>query len=195
VSGSEAEERIRGKAEALLRKAFPTARIIHELVLRQGGVRIDLAAVTPDRLICVEIKSERDVLTRLPAQVAAMRQVCDAWRVCVADKHVEKCRPLVGWIGLVSEAELDAPGYRLASLERDAMRGLCRAPDRLDMLWADELRRIAGGKGTRGHSTISATDSMTGAQVRRAVCSALRARQFPRSDPAIAWPETFGLAA
>ncbi len=185
---SQAEERIRLKCEALLRVAFPDARIVHELVLRQGGVRIDLAAVTPSRLVCIEIKSERDVLDRLPAQIAAMKLVCDTWRVATADKHVEKCRALVGWGRTLGESVLDLPGYALRDLERDAMHGLCNAPARLDMLWADELRLIAGAKGTRMASTIRASDSMTGQEVRRAVCAAVRARSFPRADPAIPVP-------
>jgi hypothetical protein len=182
---SEAEERIRLKCEALLRKAFPDARIVHELVLRQGGVRIDLAAVTPDRLVCVEVKSERDVLDRLPAQIAAMKLVCDAWRVATADKHLDKCRDIADWHRVIGETSLDAPGYGMRELPRDAMHGLCNAPARLDMLWANELRYIAGAKGPRMSSMIRASDSMTGAQIRRAVCAAIRARSFPRADPAI----------
>lgn len=185
MAGSAAEERIRVKAETCLRQIFPTARIIHELVLRQGGVRIDLAAVTHDRLICVEIKSERDVLTRLPEQVAAMKLVCDTFRVCVADRHIDKVRDIAGWTRSVSETELDTPAYRLMSLERDALEGVCNAPARLDMLWADELRLIAGAKGARWFCIRAASDSKTGGDIRRAVCAALRARAFPRADPAI----------
>lgn len=185
MAGSPAEERIRAKAEAVLRQTFPTARIIHELVLRQGGVRIDLAAVTRDRLICVEIKSERDVLTRLPEQVAAMKLVCDTWRVCCADKHIDKVREIAGWLAAVPESELDTPAYRLVSMERDSLQGVCNAPARLDMLWADELRWIAGTKGARWYCIRAASDAKTGGEVRRAVCAALRARSFPRADPAI----------
>lgn len=185
MAGSEAEERIRAKAEKVLREVFPTARIIHELVLQQGGVRIDLAAVTPDRLVCVEIKSERDVLTRLPDQVAAMKRVCDTWRVVCADKHIDKVREIAGWVESISETELDTPGYRTNHLERDAMKGVCNAPARLDMLWADELRWIAGGKGARWFCIRSASDAKTGSEIRRAVCAVLRARSFPRADPPI----------
>lgn len=88
MSGSVAEERIRAKTEALLRERFPTARIIHELVLEQGGVRLDLAAVTADQLVVAEIKSERDQLKRLPDQVkAALRVAQEVW-VVVAEKWV-----------------------------------------------------------------------------------------------------------
>lgn len=179
-----AEERIRLKAEAMLRGAFPDARVIHELVLRQGGCRIDLAAVTPDRLICVEVKSERDVLTRLPEQVEAMRRVSDAWCVVTAFKHMAPCREIAGWLHVAEEDGLD----RL-HLWRDALGGTCNAPARLDMLWADELRWVAGRKGARWPCITAASDSMTGAEVRRAVCAQLRARAFPRADAAVPlWP-------
>lgn len=177
---SVAEERIRAKAEAMLRGAFPDARIIHELVLRQGGCRIDLAAVTPDRLICVEVKSERDVLTRLPDQVEAMKRVSDAWCVVTAFKHMDPCRKIAGWLHVAEEDALD----RL-HLWRDAMAGTCNAPARLEMLWADELRWVARIKGARWACITAASDSMAGAEVRRAVCAQLRARAFPRADEAV----------
>lgn len=194
MSGSEAEERIRAKAEDALRQAFPEARIIHELVLRQGGVRIDLAAVTPSRLVCVEIKSERDVLDRLPRQIEAMKRVCDAWRVVVADKHVEKAREIGGWLGITPESEVDHQFYGLAALVRDSLKSLCNAPARLDMLWAEELRWVSGQRGSRVPCICAASDALTGAEVRRRVCAVLRAREFPRADPVIALPP-IGLAA
>lgn len=88
MAGSASEERIRDTVVASLRRTLPQARIIHELVLRQGsGPRLDLAAVTPDRIVLVEIKSERDVLKRLAHQVEASLQVTDDVRVVVAEKH------------------------------------------------------------------------------------------------------------
>lgn len=180
---SAAEERIRVKAEAMLRSAFPDARLVHELVLKQGGCRIDLAAITPDRLICVEVKSERDVLDRLPDQVEAMRRVCDAWCIATAAKHLDKCREIAGWLHAFEE-----DGLARVGLWRESLGGVCNAPARLDMLWADELRWVARIKAARWPCIIAASDSMTGAQVRRAVCGALRAREFPRADAAISLP-------
>jgi len=88
MAGSECEERIRSVVVDSLRRTMPTARIIHELMLRQGvGPRLDVAAVTPDRIVLVEIKSERDVLKRLQAQVEASLLVTNDVRVVVAEKH------------------------------------------------------------------------------------------------------------
>ena len=87
MAGSEAEERIRAKAEALLRAERPSARVIHELNTSSGGPRLDLAAVDIDRLTLAEIKSERDVLSRLPDQIRAAGKVSGDVRVFAAEKH------------------------------------------------------------------------------------------------------------
>ena len=68
---SEAEKRLRDKAEGLLREIYPDARIVHEFQV--GGARLDIAAITPDRIILVEIKSELDTLDRLPSQLRFAR--------------------------------------------------------------------------------------------------------------------------
>lgn len=184
MAGSEAEERIRVKAEAALREVWPSARIIHELVLRQGGCRIDLAAVTPDRLIAVEIKSERDVLTRLKEQAVQAREVSDAFCVVLAEKHWRKA-----WeehhVSILEAAKEDEIVLHLQRQQRTVLSATCNSPARLAMLWADELRWIAGAKGARQFCITAASDSKTGSEVRRSVCAALRARPFPRADPAI----------
>lgn len=183
-SGSDAEERIRLKAEAALRAAWPSARIIHELVLEQGGCRIDLAGVTADRIIAVEIKSERDVLTRLKAQVDAARKVADSISVIVASKYLDNAREIAGWLNVCAE---DDALTHLLRQQRGAYESCCNAPARLQMLWASELRAVAasGNKATRLFSIRKASDELTGAEVRRRVCAALRARYFPRADAPI----------
>jgi len=87
MAGSEAEERIRAKVEASLRREFPDARIVHEVNTSWGGVRMDLAAVRPNALTLVEIKSERDVLKRLPGQAAAALEITGDVRVYAAEQH------------------------------------------------------------------------------------------------------------
>lgn len=187
MRASEAEERIRMKAEAALRVAFPDARIIHELVVRQGSCRLDLAAVTEQRLILVEIKSEKDVLTRLEKQAKEARAVADGFKVCVADKHLDKAREITRWTDTCAEADIEREIVHGSYFQRQVMQGLCNAPARLDMLWANELRIVAqsGPKASRSASILRASDSLTGSEVRRRVCAALRAREFPRADAPI----------
>jgi hypothetical protein len=180
---SPAEERIRGKVETALRSAFPAARIVHELVVRQGSCRIDLAAITPTRLILVEVKSERDVLVRLERQYRQAREVADGFLVVTAAKHVEAAREVVGWSSAVDEDTLDR---ELAGFfHRRVLEATTNAPARLAMLWAGELRTVAetGRTAAREFSIRQAADGLTGVEVRRRVCAALRAREFPRADP------------
>ena len=73
-SSDEAE--IRDAVVARLRERRPNARIIHEInVSTFGPNRIDLIAVDVAEIIAVEIKSKKDKLDRLPAQIEAMKGV------------------------------------------------------------------------------------------------------------------------
>lgn len=87
MAASESEERIRAKVEAFLRAEFPDARIVHELKMAEGLVRLDMAAVRPSAITIVEIKSERDVLKRLKSQVVAALRITGDVRVYAAEKH------------------------------------------------------------------------------------------------------------
>lgn len=184
MSGSEAEERIRAKAEAALREVWPDARIVHELMLRQGGCRIDLAAITETRLIVVEIKSERDVLTRLKEQARQAAAVADGFSAALAEKYWRKAWE-DGHVSIIDAAKEDEITDNLRRNIRRVHAATTNSPARLNMLWASELRSIAGANGTRQTCILKASDELSGAEVRRRVCAALRARTFPRADPPI----------
>lgn len=71
---SSAEGEVRDAVVARLRERRPDARIIHEInVSTYGPNRIDVLAVSPTEIIAVEVKSAKDKLDRLPAQINAMR--------------------------------------------------------------------------------------------------------------------------
>lgn len=171
---SQAEEALRLKTEVALRKARPDARIIHELVLTQGGERIDLAAVWSDGMILAEIKSERDTLTRLPAQLrASLNLGCEVW-LALAEKWRDKIDSMQRshLYGdehkienrkngrLISTTYAENPDYNSqlwrAVICWETADGLAVPPHRrevyppadgaamLDMLWAEELRAISG---------------------------------------------------
>jgi len=78
-----------------LRRRWPTARIIHELPTRYSSNRIDLAAVTEDLIIGVEIKSSRDVIDRLEAQLRAFHPICHGLIVALAPVWNEQLPDLV----------------------------------------------------------------------------------------------------
>lgn len=87
-----------------LRARWPGARIIHELPLRYSTNRIDLAAVTPREIVSVEIKSGRDVVDRLEAQLRAFLPISSRvivalapkWNMALPDKKVEFTHPKMG---------------------------------------------------------------------------------------------------
>lgn len=191
MTGSEAEERLRATAEAAMRLARPKARIVHELQLQQGGVRIDLAAIDEDFLLVAEIKSERDTLARLRRQVErSLRCADEVWAV-VALKHAENAGTAFGARLFVEQT--DGTLFDKAWRWRRPSWPDPRA--RVEMLWAGELRdalsRHFGDAPLPGLSRLTRdamkrllVEHMTGREIRRAVCAALRARRFPRCDPA-----------
>jgi len=73
-----------------LRRRYPSARIIHELPLRYSTNRIDLAAVTENEIVSVEIKSSKDVMDRLEAQLRAFLPISSLVIVGLAPKWNEK---------------------------------------------------------------------------------------------------------
>lgn len=210
MAGSEAEERIRAKAEAMLRRNWPDARIIHELMMEQGGCRLDLAAVTTDLIALVEIKSERDVLHRLPDQIRAAVKVSKSVYIATAERHIEKIQVLdEPWVkGDGPHGNVKNPAYvkefcqciLMREVEDDLVpqyqyryqnpSRVLHSYDYLNMLWADELRRVCydsgvGQKATRGFCIARACEVLSGQEVRRRVCRELRSRPFPRADPPI----------
>lgn len=183
---SDAELRIRLKAENFLREHWPDARILHELDI--GGVRLDLAAVTEDRLILCEIKSEKDTLSRLQNQVEGAAYIGGPVLVFVAEKWmgsigtlpyrstvlVEKTDLFEGCIGTYTypittqhfSPENDGFNNR-------ALLGLLLKPELL------ALTKDIGGKASHNVHRLQniAHEELTGRAIRRGVMAALRARK------------------
>jgi hypothetical protein len=86
MAGSSAEREIRDAVVARLRKIFPDGRIVHELNTRgQGSSRIDVASITENKIIAVEIKSEKDKLDRLGHQIDDFSR-CSDWLIVAAHR-------------------------------------------------------------------------------------------------------------
>lgn len=95
---------LRNAMEAFLRERYPEARLVHEIVMGEGKVRADVAALCPDHLVAVEVKGAGDNTLRLLHQVA-MFQLCfpEVWMV-VAENHgadADLIRHLMPQIGLI----------------------------------------------------------------------------------------------
>jgi hypothetical protein len=208
MAGSAAEERLRALACATLRKRLPQARICHEInTAGNGSVRLDLAAVDPEHLVLVEIKSERDTLKRLDAQLAAAHAVADEVWLVVTIKHAEALQKMRRGAQtreqLVAQRDLRAQLYVTKVLIENTAgelqdfqgfygtgktRWCPRA--RFAMMWAEEMRaalRPWGMNGSMTPMTEFAVLHMTGTEIRKAQCAALRSRPFARADEPIAW--------
>ncbi|MBR1122151.1 hypothetical protein JQ628_11550 [Bradyrhizobium lablabi] len=178
---------MREHVEAWGRKRWPSARVFHELVA--GECRIDIAFICPNDLIGVEIKSSKDVLTRLDKQARVFRDCFPEFWVAIApkwkdspDKPYFHNEIVVGEEGIVpSQWHSIRPQRNKAPY--NAMLGL---------LWADEARAIAARKGclsgkrTPLHTVLPELAlRLTGAEILNEVCRELRGRstKFKADEP------------
>jgi hypothetical protein len=95
---------LRNKLESFCRERWPSARIVHELVMGEGRVRADVVALAPDYIAAFEVKGEYDETVRLLHQVG-MYQLCvpEVWMV-VGEKHsadARLIRHLLPCVGLI----------------------------------------------------------------------------------------------
>jgi hypothetical protein len=193
---------------AKLRAFWPEARIIHELPLRYSERRIDMAAVTPDEIVSVEIKSSRDVVDRLEAQLRGFAPISTALICALAPKWNEalpmirvaskkagvtafreprtEAREIISRIDARIETwTVDAAAGSVEGATYRPFRVATPWPARmLGILHVVELVEIAGRHGVwSGRKAIPHHDIvtrcaelMTGREVTRAVCRALRRR-------------------
>lgn len=203
---SAAEREIRDAAVARLHADLPSARVIHELVV--GSNRADLAAVTRDRIVLFEIKSERDTLNRLEKQMQAFGRAAHATVLVAHQRWFDHApchdgAPRMAWpaskrvgdaIWAYPEPELGSTvmafQYRW-TLPRPSLQQP-HAAAMLGLLWHAELmsecdrHRISCGPRTNMSSMIDQMAwLMTGREIAEAVCRQLRARPFPEADAPI----------
>ncbi len=84
----------------------PNTRVIEELGIWSGTVRIDVAVLNGE--FCgYEIKSDRDTLERLPYQVEIYSKVFDRLTLVVGSKHAKKAVEIVPkWWGITIAREV-----------------------------------------------------------------------------------------
>lgn len=206
---SAAEAEIRDAAIVRLRELMPGCRIIHEINCASFGPnRIDLLAVTPDRIAAIEIKSEKDKLDRLPAQISSMRGVAHHVIAALHEKfltpwheNLQRGHALPGFsepkeaLGAVVWAYPIRPRAGLLGEwplhNRWDKSKLLPPPDFIDLLWAAELRAIVRKHNlSRGASKLDMPQmvdllrwGLTGNVILAEVCAALRERDCTEADP------------
>lgn len=192
TSRSSEELAMRDHVEAWGRKRWPDARVFHELVVNE--CRVDIAFICPLDLIGVEIKSSKDVLTRLDKQARVFYNSLPEFWVAIAPKWVDSPdKPyfhneiVIGENGIVPQRWHSIRTQR-NSAPYNAMLGL---------LWADEARAIAARKGclsgkrTPLHTVIPELAlRLTGAEILGEVCRELRGRptKFKADEPVMLSP-------
>src|SRR5258708_31341172 len=95
----------------------PEARIVEEMGIWSGSVRIDLAVINGE-LNGYELKSDRDTLERLPLQAELYSRVFDYLVLVVGKSHIKKASASIpNWCGVTVAVEK----HGAISLERERM--------------------------------------------------------------------------
>ncbi|SDP39832.1 hypothetical protein SAMN04488061_2851 [Filomicrobium insigne] len=196
-----AEQEIRTAAEQLARRYWPSARIVHELNVENGISRADIAVITADRLILMELKSERDTLDRLPNQIEQFTKV--AHHVIVV-AHRKWCDS-AGWQTnnegqpFLPQAPIFRPSagatvweYSEGKCKGNAPHAGCSWPwtaRMLNLLWNSELQRVCyvlrvatTKRPTRGAMIDDLMRLCRAPELEQAVLAQLRTRQFATDD-------------
>ena len=131
---------IRKRLLSSLNKAHygePDTLIIEELGLCQGDARIDVAVINGS-MEGYEIKSERDVLKRLPGQVEIYNRILDTITIVASTRHIKKVRKIVPrWWG-ISEVVMKAEAIQIKDI-RDPKKNPKIDPKAVvQLLWRDE---------------------------------------------------------
>lgn len=199
---SSAEVEIREPVVERLRELLPGCRIVHEMCIAgQGSRRLDVAAITKTAIVGVEIKSEKDDLSRLREQWLAFTETCHHTIVVAHAKHFTDVRfygrvldhPLFNdWSHRDSVWHYPRHGAEW-SFDLTRLQRMQPKPSALlNALWGSELRVECERHGLSGAARRTCPEmirdmawNMTGRQVCEAACRQLRQHPFPEADPPI----------
>lgn len=188
------EGEIRDEVVAHLREQFPGARIIHEINHCGFGNRIDVLAVTETQIAAVEIKSKKDVLKRLPHQIEAMSQVTQNYYAALherfmVERHSRLYPPKEARGAIVWAAPKGRRHWPIRYPSQKKFQ--CLPPGALHMLWSAELKEILKhlclpySRTTMPEAVDLIRWNMTGENITREICAALRARDCVEADAPI----------
>lgn len=125
---------------------------VHEFSISNGFGYADVAVVNGE-LVGYEIKSDVDSLARLPRQVSTFSSVFDRmWLVTTARHEANATALIPKWWGVLVA---DGLCTRLSKKRAAKRNGNVNVPLVLDLLYRDDLSRLATDVGCRGHSRLS----------------------------------------
>ncbi len=133
-----------------LRTAFggdPTTLVVEELGICRGTVRADVAVVN-GALGAFEIKSDRDSLARLPAQLTAYCSVFDTITFVVAPRHLGNVEALVpAWCGIIQAEDRGRTHPELVCVRGPDLNSDVDPFALAQLLWRDEALQVLRASG------------------------------------------------
>ena len=119
----------------------PTVRIVEEMGVWSGTVRIDIAVINGE-LSGYEIKSDRDTLKRLPNQAEIYSRVFDRVDLVVGEKHFKKASTMIpAWWGITTATMVN--GTVQLTDERLSLQNPSRDPLLISqLLWKEEALAV-----------------------------------------------------
>ncbi len=119
-------------------RSDPGSLIVEELGLRHGKSRVDVAVVN-GRVDGYEIKSRKDTLARLPAQVETYSLILDRATLLCDGAHIDAAVPLLpDWWGIMSAKVGPRGGITFSTLRRAKQNPSVDAASVIKLLWRDE---------------------------------------------------------
>lgn len=116
----------------------PDTRILHELGLRHGAARIDIAVVN-GIVHGFELKSDLDNLRRLPNQIKVYSSVLDKVTLVVGSRHAKEAERMVPqWWGIKVAVVGARGGFDFADIRRAAKNPLQDTVAVCRLLWREE---------------------------------------------------------
>lgn len=137
---------------ALNHEGDADTRIVEEMGIWNGAVRVDLAVINGE-LAGYEIKSARDTLQRLPAQAALYNAVFDRVHLVAAENHVSQALAQIPeWWGVVVALQ-DEDTVRLHVLRPSSQNWALQPIQIARLLWREEaleiLETYGSGRGVK----------------------------------------------
>jgi len=168
----------------------PETLVLDELGICEGATRADVAVVNGS-LAAFEIKSDRDTLARLPAQVKAYQRVFDIVTVVVGGRYVERIIKAIPESWGVIQAVNDGGPIKLEAIRNPEANTEVDPFSLTQLLWRDEalelLEKRDLAKGLRGKPRRVLwqviADQLSPEELSEAVRAQLKARAGWRSDP------------
>lgn len=160
-----------------LHKGDPTTRVVEEMGIWSGTVRVDIAVINGE-LNGFELKSDSDTLDRLPNQVEIYGKVFDRMTLVVGGRHYEKALSRIpDWWGCIV-ATMES-GQVSLNTRRKAKRNPSPDPDILvQLLWKNEalavLDKYGFAEGWRNKRSAEITDRLVNKLSYRRLAASVR---------------------